>query len=131
MTPKECRKVVVTIVATVVFSFGLAGCGGKESPATGAPPPSQVIHEENSGVVHVDHPEQFPVVAATQYSATSLLTVTASVSPDISRTIPVVSLATGRVVDIRARLGDVVKKGQILLRVRSDDVASGFSDYRK
>ena len=131
MTPKECRKVVVTIVATVVFSCGLAGCGGKESSATGSPPPAQVIHEENSGVVHVDHPEQFPVVAATQYSATSLLTVTASVSPDISRTIPVVSLATGRVVDIRARLGDVVKKGQILLRVRSDDVASGFSDYRK
>src|SRR5258708_19864064 len=32
---------------------------------------------------------------------------------------------------IRARLGDTVKKGQLLLSIRSDDVAGGFSDYRK
>jgi cobalt-zinc-cadmium efflux system membrane fusion protein len=39
-------------------------------------------------------------------------------------------LASGRVVDIRARLGDQVKKGQLLLRVQSNDVASGFNDYQ-
>jgi cobalt-zinc-cadmium efflux system membrane fusion protein len=44
--------------------------------------------------------------------------------------VPVITLASGRVVDIRARLGDTVRKGQVLLRVRSDDVAGGFSDYR-
>jgi cobalt-zinc-cadmium efflux system membrane fusion protein len=33
--------------------------------------------------------------------------------------------------DIKARLSDTVKKGQLLLTVRSDDVASGFSDYRR
>ena len=32
---------------------------------------------------------------------------------------------------IHARLGDTVKKGQLLLSIRSDDVAGGFSDYRK
>jgi cobalt-zinc-cadmium efflux system membrane fusion protein len=53
------------------------------------------------------------------------------VMPDISRTVPVVTLASGRVVDIRARLGDTVRKGQVLLRVRSDDVAGGFDAYRK
>jgi cobalt-zinc-cadmium efflux system membrane fusion protein len=51
--------------------------------------------------------------------------------PDIARNVPVISLATGRVVAIHARLGDTVKKGQLLLSIRSDDVASGFSDYRK
>jgi cobalt-zinc-cadmium efflux system membrane fusion protein len=35
------------------------------------------------------------------------------------------------VVAIHARLGDTVQKGQLLLSVRSDDVANGFSDYRK
>jgi membrane fusion protein, heavy metal efflux system len=33
--------------------------------------------------------------------------------------------------DIKARVGDTVRKGQLLLTIRSDDVASGFSDYRK
>jgi cobalt-zinc-cadmium efflux system membrane fusion protein len=31
---------------------------------------------------------------------------------------------------IHARLGDTVQKGQLLLTVRSDDVASGYSNYR-
>jgi cobalt-zinc-cadmium efflux system membrane fusion protein len=43
----------------------------------------------------------------------------------------VISLATGRVVEIRARLGDAVEKGQVLLRVQSPDIAGAFSDYRK
>jgi cobalt-zinc-cadmium efflux system membrane fusion protein len=59
------------------------------------------------------------------------LVVTGTVMPDISRTVPVITLASGRVVDIRARLGDTVRKGQLLLRVRSDDVAGGFDAYRK
>ena len=51
--------------------------------------------------------------------------------PDIARNVPVISLASGRVVAIHARLGDTVQKGQLLLSIRSDDVAGGFSDYRK
>jgi cobalt-zinc-cadmium efflux system membrane fusion protein len=43
----------------------------------------------------------------------------------------VVSLASGRVVAIHARLGDTVRKGQLLLTIRSDDVAGGFDAYRK
>jgi cobalt-zinc-cadmium efflux system membrane fusion protein len=42
-----------------------------------------------------------------------------------------VSLATGRVVAINARLGDYVKAGQLLLSVRSDDVAGGYQTYKK
>ena len=53
------------------------------------------------------------------------------VSPDVSRQVPVPSLATGRVVEIDAQLGDEVKKGQLLFRVPSSDIAGAFSDYRK
>jgi cobalt-zinc-cadmium efflux system membrane fusion protein len=59
------------------------------------------------------------------------LVATGVVTPDISRTVPVISIASGRVVDIRARLGDTVKKGQLLLRVQSGDVSGAFSDYQK
>jgi cobalt-zinc-cadmium efflux system membrane fusion protein len=49
----------------------------------------------------------------------------------VNRTVPVISLASGRVVEIRARLGDTVKKGQVLLRVQSPDISAAFSEYRK
>ena len=68
---------------------------------------------------------------AEEYFAAPALRVTGTVSPDVNRTIPVISLASGRVVEIRARLGDTVQKGQVLLRVQSPDIAVAFSDYRK
>jgi cobalt-zinc-cadmium efflux system membrane fusion protein len=43
----------------------------------------------------------------------------------------VISLAAGRVVDVKARLGDVVKKGQLLLRVQSNDVSGAYQLYLK
>jgi len=73
----------------------------------------------------------YPIVTATEYQAPSQLFVTGTVFPDISRNVPVISLASGRVVDIRARLGDTVRKGQLLLRVRSDDISGGFDAYHK
>ncbi len=63
--------------------------------------------------------------------STSELVVTGTVTPDVARNVPVVSLASGRVVAIHARLGDTVQKGQLLLTIRSDDVAGGFDTYRK
>lgn len=110
----------------------LAACSeGKGDPKAEAPPPGKVEHEEDVNVVRVDHPEQFPLAAAAEHAATSQLTATGTVSPDISRTVPVISIATGRVVEIHARLGDTVKKGQLLLRVQSADMSAAFSDYRK
>jgi cobalt-zinc-cadmium efflux system membrane fusion protein len=109
-----------------------AGCGAsKGDPKAEAPPAAKVEHEQDVNVVKVDHPEQFPLFTAIEYAATSQLVATGVVSPDVSRTVPVISIATGRVVEIKARLGDTVKKGQLLMRVQSADIASAFSDYRK
>jgi cobalt-zinc-cadmium efflux system membrane fusion protein len=110
----------------------LAGCGeGKGDPKAEAPPAAKVEREEDVNVVQVEHPEQFPLATAVEHASTSQLTATGTVNPDISRTVPVISIATGRVVEIHARLGDTVKKGQLLLRVQSADMSGAFSDYRK
>lgn len=111
----------------------LAGCGGNrgKNAAAEAPPPAQVEREGDANLVPVDHPEQFPLVAAAEYKSPRRLVATGVVSPDVSRTVPVISIAAGRVVEIRARLGDTVKKGQVLLRVQSADIAGAYSDYRK
>jgi len=116
----------------LVQALLLAGCGkGKEDPGAEAPPPAQVEHEQDGSVIQVDHPEQFPLAVAAAHSSRPELAVTGVVAPDVSRNVPVITLASGRVVDIHARLGDTVRKGQLLLRVRSSDVSGAFSDYRK
>jgi membrane fusion protein, heavy metal efflux system len=127
------RRRLELIAAACAFVWVGAGCGGetKGDPKAEAPPQTKVEHEEDVNVVQTDHPEQFPLVAATDYSATSQIVATGTVTPDVARTVPVVSLATGRVVEVKARLGDTVKKGQVLLVVQSADIAAAFSDYRK
>jgi cobalt-zinc-cadmium efflux system membrane fusion protein len=117
------------------FCFGaclLAGCNSKRSdPKSEAPPTAVVQPDADPNLVHVDHPDQFTLVAATDYAATSAIQVTGTVNPDISRTIPVISIASGRVVEVHARIGDYVKKGQLLMDVQSTDVSGAFSSYLK
>src|SRR5467141_253431 len=126
------RARLATMAASFAASFFLAACsGGKADPKTEAPPTPTVEHEQDLNVVQVDHPEQFPLATAIEHISTSQLTVTGTVNPDISRSVPVISIAAGRVVEIKARLGDTVKKGQLLLRVQSADMSAAFSEYRK
>ena len=116
----------------IILLLIMGGCGRHgDVEAAAAPPPANVVTVAEPNLFTVDHPEQFPLATAMERPATSELVVTGTVTPDIARNVPVISLATGKVVAIHARLGDIVKKGQLLLTVRSDDVAGGFSDYRK
>ncbi len=109
----------------------LGGCNGPADAAAEAPPPANVVPDVDLNLFTVDHPEHFPLATATAHPTSSELVVTGVVTPDVSRNVPVVSLASGRVVAIHARLGDTVQKGQLLLTIRSDDVAGGFDAYRK
>jgi membrane fusion protein, heavy metal efflux system len=116
----------------VAFALALVGCGeSKGDPKAEAPPQAVVESEGNANSFRVDHPEQFPLATAVEHKAASVLNVTGVVTPDIARAVPVISLASGRVVDIKVRLGDEVKKGQLLLRVQSNDVSGAYQFYLK
>jgi cobalt-zinc-cadmium efflux system membrane fusion protein len=125
------RSIAPLAVVTCLALLSSGCSSGKADPGSEAPPPAQVEHEQDGGAFSVDHPEQFPLVTAGKHEAAPELNVTGTVSPDISRNIPVVSLASGRVLDIHARLGDTVSKGQLLMRVQSQDISQAFSDYRQ
>jgi len=127
------RPYVTLAVAGMALMLGLlVGCSeGKGDPKAEAPPAATVLPDLDANNFKVDHAEQFPIVTAVEYKAAPALNVTGVVQPDISRAVPVISLAAGRVVEIKARLGDVVKKGQLLLRVQSNDVSGAYQTYRK
>jgi len=126
------RSRSLLIVAIPVAAFAcLTACKNNAAPGDGAPPSPQVVSTGDMSLVSVDKPDQFPLVAAEQIEAASELKVTGAVFPDISREIPVISLANGRVVDIKARLDDFVKKGDLLLKVQSPDVSGAYDVYLK
>src|SRR5580704_2237217 len=122
-----------TVLIAAALGLGmLSGCGGeKHDKAAEAPPPVQVVDEGGVSLITVDHPDRFPVTTATQYASTSTLNVTGTVNPDISRTIPVISIASGRVLAIHTQIGAFVKKGQLLMEVQSTDISNAFDQYLK
>ncbi|MGB6133995.1 MAG: efflux RND transporter periplasmic adaptor subunit [Acidobacteriaceae bacterium] len=122
---------ILRSVFCLAASLSLVACGKKFDPAQGAPPAARVIESGNADVVAVDNPQDFTLAVAARVEAPTQLSVTGSVTPDINREIPVISLASGRVVDIRATLDENVHKGQLLLKVQSPDITNAFDAYLK
>jgi membrane fusion protein, heavy metal efflux system len=128
------RTILLEASLCLGLAFVGASCANKASSQEAAdtgPKPAIVEPDMDANHFKVDHPDQFPIATAAVYATSPELNATGVVSPDVSRQVPVISLATGRVVEIDARLGDTVKKGQVLFKVRSPDIAQAFSDYRK
>ncbi|MGD0230969.1 MAG: efflux RND transporter periplasmic adaptor subunit [Syntrophorhabdales bacterium] len=123
------RLMFGTILSIAMISL-LTACGPKVEADLGAPPPAQVEREQDSSLFKIAHQEQFPLAMAGEHKAAPELTVTGAVSPDVARSVPAISLASGRAMEVKARLGDTVKKGQLLMRVKSNDVAGAYATYR-
>ena len=130
------RNILLTAAFCSTLSLLVTGCESKVTAqqntdgGTG-PVPGAVEPDLDTNNFKIDRPERFPLVTASEKIAIPELNVTGAVSPDVSRQVPVPSLASGRVVEIDARLGDAVQKGQLLFKVRSTDISSAFSDYRQ
>jgi cobalt-zinc-cadmium efflux system membrane fusion protein len=125
------NKSALQTIGYLTLCLSLTACEKKFNPADGAAPPANVTETSNTGVVTVEKPEQFSLVTANRMEAPAQLNVTGTVNPDIAREVPVISLASGRVVDIKTRLDDHVKKGDLLLKVQSPDITNAFDVYLK
>jgi cobalt-zinc-cadmium efflux system membrane fusion protein len=113
----------MAVFAALLCGFGCA----KDTPAAAAKPTVTL----DPDVFETDHPELFKTAKAETRPLPTVVTANGTVTPDVSRTIHVTSLGGGRVVDLKAKLGDSVKKGQTLLVISSPDLAGAMSDYQK
>ncbi len=124
------QKIVVLMTACLIAAL-LSGCEKKSDPKDEAPPSTTIQQAQDVNSVKVDHPEQFPLATVQTQRTSSSMSVTGQVQPDVTRVIPVISLASGRIVAIYSHIGDLVKKGQLLFTVQSNDIEMAFADYRK
>lgn len=104
-------------------------CVGCSDNPKAAPTKAEITVDPS--VFTVAHPELFKVAQVETRELPIELKVNGVVNPDVTRTIHVTSQGSGRVVDLRAKLGDRVQKGQVLLSIYSADLAAAFSDYQK
>lgn len=134
---QDCSKQTDTSLRRIaaplfLFAFALSGCKHDAASASaGAPPSAQVEEVGGSNLVHLDGAGRFSLVQASSQPIRSKLQVTGTVNPDVSREIPVLSLANGRVVALHVGLGDSVRKGQLVMEVQSPDVSTAFNAYLK
>ena len=130
---KRIPRAPMALVLATTAALALSGCKAKDQ-GDGAPPSNPtVIQVADMNLVTIDSKDvaKFPLTPASRIESASELTATGTVFPDVSREVPVISLANGRVVDIKARLDDNVKKGQLLMKVQSPDITSAFNAYLK
>jgi membrane fusion protein, heavy metal efflux system len=117
-----CHAIVVVLPLMLL----LVCCSGDTKAA-----PTKAEISVDPNVFETDHPELFKTAKVVTQQVPTVLTANGTVAPDVNRTIHVTSLGGGRVVDLKVRLGDAVKKGQVLLIISSPDLAGTFSDYQK
>ncbi len=125
------RAWTLKAVCGLAACLAAAGCGKTFNPAAGAPPHPQVINAGNANIVTVQHPADYPLATAREIRAPHKLNATGSVYADVNREIPVISLASGRVVDMYVTLDQNVKKGELMMKVQSPDVTNAFDTYLK
>ncbi len=121
--PAAAFAILFLVVSLIVLA---ASCSNDAKPA---PTKAEVTLDPN--LYTADHPELFKLVKVETRDLPTVLTATGAVTPDVNRNIHVTSQGSGRVVDLKVKLGDFVNKGQVLISIYSADLAGAFSDYEK
>ena len=110
----------------------LSGCSKeKVTAASDTAPAAAVEPVADRSIVSVANAERFAVAPALARSESDQILATGTVAADVSRSYTVNSLSSGRVVEVKARLGDDVQKGQLLLTMTSPDMSQAFADFQK
>src|SRR5271165_109631 len=124
---KRARARIAGLLPLLLVGLFFACSKTKAEPSAG----TVVVTNTDPNVFTMQNPGQFPLTTVEVRKVNDEVHVNGVIAPDVNRSVPVVSLGGGRVVEIKAKLGDHVQKGQVLLLINSPDLSSAFSDYQK
>jgi membrane fusion protein, heavy metal efflux system len=129
----RARGIGISIVSLFVWAFValLEGAGCSHEAAVDREPASRVEPAADPAVIEVGHLEPFALAKSELRAVPNEVHVNGVVAPDVNRTVRVTSLAGGKLVEVRTRLGDAVEQGQLLLVIHSADLSGAIADYRK
>ena len=125
---KAARKRAGLVAGVVVLAVALGGCR-KAAPA--ADVPASVTG--SNGQITI--PDGSPLRSALSFDTartvtlSDVVTATAAVESDPSRTVKLFPPMAGRVVALGVRLGDPVHKGEVLVTLDSPDFTAAQADY--
>lgn len=115
--------------ALAVIVLMLLGCGrGEQPPHSNAATPSQM---KKAGPGPAESPPRVETAVVEFSPSHQALTLSGKVAYGEDRYSRISSPLQGRVVEVRAHLGDRVKAGDVLLVVDSPDIAQAYSEYVK
>lgn len=123
--PRKIPRSCILLLLLTALGSGVA-CS-RATPASASKP----AVTPDPDVFTAEHPELFKTAAAEMQPLPTQITANGTVAPDVNRTVHVTSLGSGRVVDLKVKLGDSVKKGQTLLVISSPDLAAALADFQK
>jgi cobalt-zinc-cadmium efflux system membrane fusion protein len=119
------------IVTWTAFLMNTGCSSERVSAAPNVAPATTVESVPDRNLVTVANPERFLIARVEARRVSDQIQANGVIAADVGRTYPVTALSSGRVVEIRARLGDDVQKGQLLLTIVSPDMAQAISDLQK
>ena len=120
-------RLILTACTVLAVALLFASCSQHGSMDASE---SKPVVTPDPGVFEVQNSQQFPLVAPASRREPEVLSVNGVVTPDVTRTVHINALAGGRVLEVRAKLGDDVRKGQVLMLVRSTELAQAIAQYK-
>jgi cobalt-zinc-cadmium efflux system membrane fusion protein len=120
------KNLVQEVFVSVVFLLLLAGCGAKEKS-------EQVKEVTDPNVVELgpELQKQVKLIKVGDAEIRELLRIPGSIQVDEQRMAKIGAPVTGRITEISAMLGQLVKQGQVLATVNSTELAQNQLAYIK
>jgi len=115
------------LVSSIFLAAGLAACGGPTSSQTAKQAgSSQATDQSKAQGTSGLHTMTLKTTTIPDY-----LDIPAQIEPDPTQVVHVFPPAGGRIVELRVRPWDWVKKGQTLAVIESSDLSRAVADYHK
>jgi len=133
MTTPAMRTAGLTalLVTTLLSLYGCNRTSADGKAADAAAP--MAVRQKDNIVIPAKSPlrERLQVAAVEAASATHTISLPAVVEADPAQTVNILPPLTGRLTELKVKLGDTVHQGQVLATISSPDLAQAYADADK